>query len=263
MQEPGQHRDLKLLFALGLSLLHFGFHFQEEFFHLRGPRLLQNLFNEREIPKVMDIAQCWSKAVALITDQRIMHARSPKLWGDTNRIHACSASAGVRGVVGQLIRRADMDPPPLGSHTHARFILMYHRRLDKGRFQCHFDPSQVLIAGGDKAGDTACGELHSQQIVEQLAGTSIRHHLSLNQGHSERLDADSILGWGFDRFRKRCAGQMGAVGALFFFHLMLGDPEALARQIDHLAAFGNGGRTGVQIVLAVLTSFNSMHLHRI
>src|SRR5215472_12905391 len=192
-----------------------------------------------------------------------MHAGSPKLRSDANRIHPCPTSARMRGVMGQPIRGADMHPPALCSHAHAGLVLMQHRHVHTRHFELVFHLVERLMAGFHKTGETACGELHAKQIVKQLARTSVRHSLPLNQRDCQGLDAGARLNGGFNCRRKKRSGQMSALGTLLFFDAMLCDPEALGWQIDHLATLGNGSGAGAQIPLAMRAVLYRMYQHGI
>jgi hypothetical protein len=128
---------------------------------------------------------------------------------------------------------------------------MQHRRVHQRCFELTFHLVELLMAGVHKAGDTARRKLHTKQIMEQLAGAHIGHGLSLDQRDRQRLDTSAILDCGFDSRWKRRSGQMSALGALLFFHVMLRDPEPLGRQVDHLATLRNGSWARAQIPLTV------------
>lgn len=83
------------------------------------------------------------------------------------------------------------------------------------------------MTGVQKAGDAAWGQLHTEQVVQQLARTSIRDHLAFHQGDDQRLDAGSLLDRGFERCREASSRQMKTGWALLFFDAMLSYPEAL------------------------------------
>src|SRR5258708_25966977 len=107
-----------------------------------------------------------------------------KQRSNTNRLHAWPPSARMRSVVSEPISGAHMDPPRLLAYPHSGFILMDHVCLDQCGFQVRFDLCQLLMTRFDERGDTARRELDPEQIVEELAGTSIRHSLALNQRDS-------------------------------------------------------------------------------
>jgi len=156
--------------------------------------------------------------------------------------------------MGQAIRRADMDPPALFANSHPSFILMDHVRLDQSGFELGFYLSQLLMTGGDKGGNAACRELDSQQLLQQLARTSVGYSLAFHQIGRQGLDTCPIL----DRSRNGCregrSCQVGAGWTLFFFRAMFGDPKPLGRQIDHLASLRDTCRLGTQIVVTLLTA---------
>ena len=222
-----------------------------------------HLLNEGEFAEVMYVTQHWSEAVALITDQGIMHAGSPKLRGDANRIHVCPTSAHMCGVMGQPIRGAHMHTPTLHPNAHASFILMQHWHVHQGFLELTFNVVEGLMTGFDKAGDAARGELHAEQIVEQLTGASIRHHLAFDQRDRQCLDAWSILGRRFDRGWKAGSRQMKTGRTLFFFCPMFSHPEKFRRQVNDLASLCKGCWTGVQILLTVFAPLNRMHYYHI
>src|SRR5258708_7648283 len=122
---------------------------------------------------MMYVAPCLSEAVALIALQSIMDAGATKCWSNANGIQGLASSARVSRVVGQSICRADVDPPPRCAHAQSCFILVDHFRLHQSSFEAGFHLGQLLMAGFDKAGDAARRELDSQQLLQQLAGTSV------------------------------------------------------------------------------------------
>src|ERR1700730_1308442 len=165
--------------------------------------------------------------------------------------------------VGELIGGADVNPPALFPNPQARLILVKHGRFDQCRFQVLLYPGQVLMTRFDKAGDAARRELHAEQILEELAGTRIRHRLAFYERNGQRLNAGSILSRGFDQCRKAGSCQMKTGRALSFFDAMLRHPEAFGWQIDHLPSLCNGHRTGTQILLTVFALLDGMHQDRI
>src|SRR5512135_2235910 len=110
----------------------------------------------------MHIAPGLGKGVALIALQAIMDADATKLGSNPNGIKRRSSSARMSSIMGQAIRRADMDPPALFANAHPRFILMDHLRLDQSGFEVRFYLSQLLMTGGDKGGNAACRELNPE-----------------------------------------------------------------------------------------------------
>src|SRR5258706_9661922 len=162
------------------------------------------------------------------------------------------------GLVGESIGRADVDPPPRFAHTQSCFILVDHFRLHQSRFEAGFHLGQLLMTGGDKGGNTACRELDSQQLLQQLACASIGHALTFHQIRSQCLDARPILRWGLHRSWKVGSCQMKAPGTLLFFHTMFRDPEPFGWQVHHLTPFWHVCCLGAQVVLAALTAFNGM-----
>lgn len=167
------------------------------------------------------------------------------------------------GVVGEPISRADVNPPALFADPHARFILGKHWTFDQRRFDRVFHRGQVVMTRLDKAGDAASREVHAEQIVQELAGASRRHHLALDERNGQRLNAGSIVGRGFDCCRKAGSCQMRTGRTVLFFNSVLRHPEAFGWQIDHLASLWQFCRAIVEISLTVFAPFDRMDQHHI
>jgi hypothetical protein len=201
------------------------------------PRLFELFFHKREFAQVMDITQSRGERIALITLQSIVDACSVKAWRDANGIQAGAPSARMGRVVGQPRRGTHIDPPALFLHSHARLVLMQDRNFRQRLFEVIFNRSQVLMTQFDKASDAARRELDAEQIVKQLAGTSIGYGLAFHERDRQRRNAGPILGRSFDRCWKAGSCQMKACWTLFFFDPVLRHPETFGRQIDHLPSF--------------------------
>jgi hypothetical protein len=72
----------------------------------------------------------------------------------------------MSGVVGEAIRRADMDPPALFADAHPCFIRVGSPSSAPTRFEAPFHLGQLLMTGFDKGGDASCRELDSQQLLQ-------------------------------------------------------------------------------------------------
>src|SRR5256714_10284394 len=258
-QEACQHQGIQFVLAQGLGSLHLGFHLQQQLFHLARPGLLEFFLNKGQLPQMMHIAPRLNEAVALIAQQAIMDARATKRRSNANGIECLASSARMSGIVGKSIRRADVDPPALFANAQSRFILVDHLRPHQSRFEVGFHLGQLFMTGFDKAGDAACRELDSQELLQQLAGTSVGYHLAFHQVGRQCLDARSILRSCLHRSWKVGSCQMKAPGTLLFFHTVLGDPELFGWQVHHLTPLWHGGFLLTQIVLAALTAFNGMN----
>src|SRR5205085_4301 len=127
--------------------------------------------------QMMHIAPGLGESVALIALQSIMNARATKLGRHPNGVKRRPSSARMSGVVGESIRRADMDPPALFAHSHPSFILVDHARFHHSRFELRFHSGQLLMARFDKGGNAACRELDSKPLLQQLARTGIGNGL--------------------------------------------------------------------------------------
>ena len=71
----------------------------------------------------------------------------------------------MSSVIGELLHRADMDPPPLFADPHPCFILVQHWSVHHSRSESGFDLGERLMADLDKGGDTAAGELNAQDLA--------------------------------------------------------------------------------------------------
>jgi hypothetical protein len=192
-----------------------------------------------------------------------MAAFAPKQWRNPNGIERFAPSARMRRLVGEPIRRADVDPPPRFANPRSGFILMDHIGLDQSRFEAAFHLGQLLMAAFHKAGDAARRELDSQHLLQQLAGPSVGNRLTFYQRGRQGLDASAILRRSRNAYREGRPCEMKALGALFFFHPMLSDPKPFGRQVDHLASLWDIRWTGTQIRLAALTPLDRMKKHLI
>src|SRR5712691_91669 len=262
-KEACQHEDIQFMLAQHFGLLHLGFHFQQELFHLPGPQLLKFFFEKGQLSQMMDVAQRLGEAVALIAQEAIVDAGATKLWSNANGIQSRAPSPGMSRVVGESIGRADVDPPPGCAHAQSGFILVDHVRLHQSRFEAAFHFGQLLVTGLDKAGDAACREPDSQQLLQQLARASVGYSLTFHQVGSHRLNARPILRRSTHGCWKGRSSQMKTPGTLLFFHPMFGDPEPLGRQIDHLASLWHICGLGTQILLAVVAAADRMNEHLI
>src|SRR5258707_10016005 len=121
---------------------------------------------------MMHVAPGVGEAVALIAAEAIMDTGATKLWRNANGIQSGAPSTGMSRIVGESSSRADVHPPPRCAHAQCGFILVDHVRLHQSCFEAGFHLSPLLMIGGDKAGDAAGAELDSQQLLQQLAGTS-------------------------------------------------------------------------------------------
>src|SRR5256885_13567709 len=95
----------------------------------------------------MDIAQRLGEGVALIALQTIMDAGAAKLRSNANRIQGLAPSAAMSRIVGESLRRADMDPPPGFADPQPGFILIEYARFHQSRFELCFHLGQLLMAG--------------------------------------------------------------------------------------------------------------------
>lgn len=156
-----------------------------------------------------------------------------------------------------------MNPPALFPNSHPRLVLMEHWRLDQRRFELLFHRGKMVVTGFDETGNAPSRELHSKQIVKQLAGTSIRYRLTFHQGDRQRLNASPILGRGFDRCGKAGSCQTKTRWTLFFFNPVLRHPEPLHWQVDHLTSLWQPSFPIVEILLTVLALFDWMQDYRV
>src|SRR5947207_14961218 len=108
----------------------------------------------------MDIAQRLGEGVALIALQTIMDAGAAKLRSNANRIQGLAPSAAMSRIVGESLRRADMDPPPGFADPQPGFILIEYARFHQSRFVLCFHLGQHLIAGVYISGGTAHLDLY-------------------------------------------------------------------------------------------------------
>ena len=168
------------MLACCFGLLHLGFHVQQELFHFPGPALLEFFFHEGEFAQMMHVAPGVGEAVAPIAAEAIMDAGATKLGSNANGVERRTSSARMSCVVGELIRRADMDPPAYFADAQPRFILVDHVRLHQSRLEAGFHFGQLPMAGVDKGSDAARREPDSQEILQQLARTSVGHRLAFH-----------------------------------------------------------------------------------
>ena len=150
-----QHCSFQLMLASRFGSLHLRFHGEQQVFHLACPRLFEFFLDKGQFPQMMDVAPGLREGVALIALQGIMDAGPTKLWRNANGIQRFAPSAPMSCVVGEAIRRADVNPPPRCANAQPRFILVDDVRLHQGRFEAGFYLGQLLVTGGDKAGDAA------------------------------------------------------------------------------------------------------------
>src|SRR5215469_30284 len=83
---------------------------------------LEFFFDKRQFAQMMDIAPGLREGVALIALECIMDTGAMKLWSNADSVQGLASTTGMSRVVGEAIRRANVNPPSLFAHPHSCLI---------------------------------------------------------------------------------------------------------------------------------------------
>ena len=168
-----QSQDIQFSLAHFSCLFHRLFHVQQQIFHPTSPGLVEFLFDEGQFSQMMDIAQGVAAGVSLVACQPIVNRGARKVFHHADGFERLASSFWVGGIMGQLIRRADVNPLPRFADPQSGFILVDHRSLQQGCLDLRFHLRQLVVTGSDKRRDAACREVDSQQILQQVTRAGI------------------------------------------------------------------------------------------
>lgn len=122
--------------------------------------------------------------VALIAGQPIVNRGARKVVHHADGFEGLASSFWVGGIMGEVIRRADMHPVRRLANTQSRFILVNDGGLDQGGFDLRFHLGQLPMTDSHKRRNAPCRELDPQQILQELTAASIGDRLPFHQIHS-------------------------------------------------------------------------------
>jgi hypothetical protein len=216
-----------------------------------------NVFEKGPFTHMMDMAESLGAGGAWVAFQSIRHTGAANAWRTATRIQSYAASCEMRESIGG----ADVSPAAFFANPHACFLLMQDGCLHERRFALVFHPGQVVMTRCDETGDAACRALHTEEIVQELAGASGGHRLTLDQGDGQCLDASPLLRRGFDLCWNAGSRQMKTGWTRFFFDPMFGHPERLDWEITDVASLWQIRWLVAEVSLAVLTRFDGMQDH--
>ena len=212
-------------------------HVEKEGLHLRRPEMEIELFDGRQLPKEVGVAERMQTGIGEVRSPEVVHDGSLSPIDDTQGLDALLAPFFVKSQKGQERGRGDVAPAERRLRTESRLVSMQDRGLDQQRADALHEGGKAV--GQETAGfqDGAFAHHRAKEVGAELSDPVDGKGLILVQVSQGGLEPRSVLGRSGHPLGSRGGDLLPAGRAACVGQTVFGDGKAGLRKIEDLTGF--------------------------